>query len=722
MADLKLSVDVSDVQKALTATQRYERQINQLAQRYARGQVSSAAYNRGLLQIKRSYEQLGVSSQKATSEVRRYAQQQLQAARDIQQAAVAQRNFTAATQGAARGINRSGVLTQQAGYQIGDFIVQVQSGTNAFVAFGQQATQVAGTLTLLGGKWILLGSVLGIAIPLLTAIGAAFMRTRGEAVDTTEEINTLSQSISDLNTIQRTTAADFEANLNRAFEDSATVVGRLVESIRELEFRSLRQPINDLVNSLSQVDQLSVAIDTIVALEAQGGSLGAVQQRLLENARNLVRENLVLAIAADDVQQALRNIATAGSTQELIESFAVANDLLSTMSGPLADEMRSALIEAAREAGLLQEVLSLVEGSASEAADESDRLVTALGAAASADLTGLNSQVAFLMQRLGLAADEAVRLNDALPGGGGMVERPGLSFGMGGVDTQGFGDFGSTNLGFGNLPSNRRNVDRTGAIDVPSPGAGAGGGGGTPDFASRVFGPELQAAIEQAQEDLRLYNQEVQMLDSALRAGLITQQEYNSFVSQAQEVYNQAQQGAYDYAEALEQVEKTAMSSMENAFMSIIDGSKSASEAFRDMARQILAEAMRMMVIRPLIQGLFGGGGGGGFLGGIFGGITGGKASGGTMMAGEPYLVGERGPELVMPSRSGTVINADLTRRAMGGSDGVSVVNNINVSGGTDPAAIRQEVAKLMPQITNATKTAVIDARRRGGQMRAAFQ
>ena len=49
------------------------------------------------------------------------------------------------------------------------------------------------------------------------------------------------------------------------------------------------------------------------------------------------------------------------------------------------------------------------------------------------------------------------------------------------------------------------------------------------------------------------------------------------------------------------------------------------------------------------------------------------------------------------------------------------MVNNINVTGGSDPAAIRAEVAKLMPQITSATKSAVIDARRRGGQMKAAF-
>ena len=83
-----------------------------------------------------------------------------------------------------RSMNRMGVLTQQAGYQVGDFIVQVQSGTNAFVAFGQQATQVAGTLTLLGGKWIAIGTALGIAIPLFTAVAAAIMRTNGQGCRT----------------------------------------------------------------------------------------------------------------------------------------------------------------------------------------------------------------------------------------------------------------------------------------------------------------------------------------------------------------------------------------------------------------------------------------------------------------------------------------------------------------------------------------------------------
>jgi len=169
--------------------------------------------------------------------------------------------------------------------------------------------------------------------------------------------------------------------------------------------------------------------------------------------------------------------------------------------------------------------------------------------------------------------------------------------------------------------------------------------------------------------------------------------------------------------ELQENLAKTLESSMETAFMSMVDGTKSVRDAFRDMARQIIAELYRVLVVQRMV-GTVGGSGIAGALGGLFGGN---RASGGTMLSDRPYLVGERGPELVIPGRSSTIMNADLTRKATSGEGSVVVNNNITVTGGSDPAAIRQEVAKLMPQITNATKSAVIDARRRGGQMRAAF-
>ena len=58
----------------------------------------------------------------------------------------------------------------------------------------------------------------------------------------------------------------------------------------------------------------------------------------------------------------------------------------------------------------------------------------------------------------------------------------------------------------------------------------------------------------------------------------------------------------------------------------------------------------------------------------------------------------------------------------MGNNSGsVTVQNNINVTG-SDAAMVRVEIAKMIPQITNATKSAIIDAKQRGGQMGAAFR
>jgi phage-related minor tail protein len=165
---------------------------------------------------------------------------------------------------------------------------------------------------------------------------------------------------------------------------------------------------------------------------------------------------------------------------------------------------------------------------------------------------------------------------------------------------------------------------------------------------------------------------------------------------------------------------KSVESSLESGFMSMVDGTKSVKSAFRSMAADIVKELYRVLVVQRLVGAISGG------IGMFSGRSTGslglpfGLATGGSMMPGKSYLVGENGPELVIPRHSGTVVNANQTANAAGGSGGVTVQNNISVTG-SDAAMVRAEVAKMIPQITNATKAAVIDARLRGGQMKAAF-
>jgi hypothetical protein len=54
-------------------------------------------------------------------------------------------------------MNKFGMISQQVGYQVGDFFVQVQSGQNAMVAFAQQGTQLAGLIPGIGGAIVGVG-------------------------------------------------------------------------------------------------------------------------------------------------------------------------------------------------------------------------------------------------------------------------------------------------------------------------------------------------------------------------------------------------------------------------------------------------------------------------------------------------------------------------------------------------------------------------------------
>jgi hypothetical protein len=72
--------------------------------------------------------------------------------------------------------------------------------------------------------------------------------------------------------------------------------------------------------------------------------------------------------------------------------------------------------------------------------------------------------------------------------------------------------------------------------------------------------------------------------------------------------------------------------------------------------------------------------GGSGLADNVFGTIFG-RYTGGPVSPNSPYLVGERGPELFVPSTSGRVIDANTTR-SMGG--GVTVQNNFTIQGTMD--------------------------------------
>jgi len=77
---------------------------------------------------------------------------------------------------------------QQAGYQVGDFAVQVQSGTNVAIAFGQQMSQLLGVFGPTG-------ALAGAAVAIGTAFIAPLLEARKAAKDLKGEMDKLGETI-----------------------------------------------------------------------------------------------------------------------------------------------------------------------------------------------------------------------------------------------------------------------------------------------------------------------------------------------------------------------------------------------------------------------------------------------------------------------------------------------------------------------------------------------
>jgi hypothetical protein len=121
-----------------------------------------------------------------------------------------------------------------------------------------------------------------------------------------------------------------------------------------------------------------------------------------------------------------------------------------------------------------------------------------------------------------------------------------------------------------------------------------------------------------------------------------------------------------------------AATAMSSAVQSIVTGTGSVEEAFSnmfanigkafiDMATQMIAKALIMKAI-GILGNAFGGGGSSGGGGDIFADIAsrgGLRANGGPVSANTPYIVGERGPELMVPSTSGMVLSNSETRQQL---------------------------------------------------------
>jgi len=180
--------------------------------------------------------------------------------------------------------------------------------------------------------------------------------------------------------------------------------------------------------------------------------------------------------------------------------------------------------------------------------------------------------------------------------------------------------------------------------------------------------------------------------------------------ARAARLKEELKQALKDNADVLKS-SKAIGSAMEDAMMSMVDGTKSVKDAFKDMASAIIKDLYRIYVVKK-ITGMITGAIDAKFAPGVGeaqAAVAGAVANGGPVQAGQRYVVGERGPEMFTPNVSGTI-----TPNSQMGGNGVTVVQNINISTGVQQT-VRAEIRQMMPQIAQSAKAAVVDSKRRGG-------
>jgi hypothetical protein len=633
-----------------------------------------------------------------------------------------------------------GVVTQQAGYQVSDFIVQVQSGTNAFVAFGQQASQLVGVLPLVAGKIglttgaaIALSSALGIAIPIVTAVGAYLSRTGKDAEETKTAIDSLTQSleqfeqaqkalqlgvsVGQLTVTERIKELDEEIletsnsidKLSKAMSKSLSPTGtagfgflfrgmaddidKAKDKIRDLE--ELRGRLVDRINSKYNDQKNSLEDQNKIqrAINKYGEDSKKVQD--IRNRQALIALDISAKTKGFSVQQRIELIKLLKAQQDLEQAARV--------SLKLAEQE-----EASTKRGVdLHEKLADIR---SKEAKDRQKAVQKILDTVSKEYDIISDKLRLVNQEYLSDKDSAAYQRVKLQIERDNYEQTLKSKGVLGDNLRLImNQFDSYHSMLKLLKDiNEEEKKRLDAITLQQRMVGIGvasGRGGDPRQRNTRYQQEF--GYKTIDELIAEHNAK----NKGIKETIDLTRELTD--AQKQQV----------------EIADTVSGAFGDMFMNMIDGTVSAKDAFRAMAADIIRELYRIMVVEQMVQSIKGA-----ILGGFApapsqgrsyappvaprgnllnldgGGYTGsGPRSGG--------LDGKGGFMAMLHPRE-TVV--DHTKGQGVGGDTVTVNQTINVTTGVQQT-VRAEVMGLMPQIAEASKAAVLDAKRRGGAFGKAF-
>ena len=177
----------------------------------------------------------------------------------------------------------------------------------------------------------------------------------------------------------------------------------------------------------------------------------------------------------------------------------------------------------------------------------------------------------------------------------------------------------------------------------------------------------------------RTYFESVRLLGQAFDDGLITLDQYSEALERLRMQYQEQPEEIEEVVEELNSFQEAIRDAMDitdelaDVGVRVFDGLADSLTNFitngmvdfRRFTASILRDLIRIQIRRAIAFSI--GGAGGGFFASLLG-----RQNGGPVNAGQPYIVGEAGPELFVPRTGGAIV----PNNELGG--GMTIVNNIN--------------------------------------------
>ncbi|MCS4331440.1 tail protein (tape measure) [Klebsiella variicola subsp. variicola] len=234
---------------------------------------------------------------------------------------------------------------QQAGYQVQDFIVQVQGGQSALVAFSQQGSQLAGAFGPSGaviGAIIALGSI--IAGTLITSLngGKNAMDALKDAAEAMDKVITISQN-------GVAALSDKYANLARTNAEAATILRNQAMIEYNAAIAKIPKSINDASNSIvGFTDKLKTSfVGGIASIDEFNKNLSTVgvtadtYSAAMEQARNAGAK---FTVNANAIQNTVTTLADKFGVSEQ-RAFELSKQLSDVANNPTPEALQRLVLE-----------------------------------------------------------------------------------------------------------------------------------------------------------------------------------------------------------------------------------------------------------------------------------------------------------------------------------------------------------------------------------------